>query len=139
MIKTKDLQWGNLATYVRERRERLGLTQAQVASSGGPGTATQTAIEHAAKTSYQSRILASLEDALGWARGSCRAILDGGEPTVKPAAPVSPVTAVPALAPRYIPDADLPQLAAELGISDENADIFVGLVRLMRRAERRTA
>jgi X-X-X-Leu-X-X-Gly heptad repeat protein len=72
--------WHRLARYVRERRERLGITQEEAATRGGPSTATLRLIENAAQTSYRAKSLRQLEDVLEWAPRSVQDILDGGEP-----------------------------------------------------------
>jgi transcriptional regulator with XRE-family HTH domain len=72
--------WERLARYVVERRDQLGLTQEEVAVSGGPSTATLRLIEKSAQDAYRAKSLRQLEDALRWAPGSVRAVLDGGEP-----------------------------------------------------------
>lgn len=75
-----------LARYVRERREELGLTQEEVATRGGPSTATLRLIENAAGAAYKAKSLRQLEDGLGWARGSAIAVLGGGVPSLATAA-----------------------------------------------------
>lgn len=79
--------WQRVAEYVRDRRIDLDMTQADVHSAGGPSPATQRLIEGALQDSYQSAILARLERALKWERGSIRAIRRGGEPVPVPPAP----------------------------------------------------
>jgi hypothetical protein len=75
----QDGDWGRLAEYVLERRIELDLTQAEVQAAGGPSPAVQRQIEGALSQSYQRRVLAALERALRWERGSVRAVLAGGE------------------------------------------------------------
>lgn len=75
-------EWARLGRLVRERREHLGLTLAQVAAAGGPSVATLGLIELAKQSSYRPRVIQKLEDALAWQRGSVRAVLGGGEPTL---------------------------------------------------------
>jgi len=73
--------WERLARYVLNRRTSLRMTQEDVRTAGGPGTATMRLIEGALQTSYRPVILARLEHALEWAPGSIERILSGGEPT----------------------------------------------------------
>lgn len=73
--------WSRLARLVVERRNELGMTQADVQAAGGPSQATMYLIEHAGRTRYQARILNSLERVLRWRPGSVRAVLEGGDPT----------------------------------------------------------
>src|ERR1700693_3871198 len=80
LVPMTSRDWPRLGTCVRERRRELGLTQGDVAARGGPSTLTQRYIEGAQHTSYNAKSLRQLEDALGWARGSVRDVLAGGEP-----------------------------------------------------------
>jgi hypothetical protein len=72
--------WIRLGDAVRRRRERLGLTQEDVASKGGPSTATLRSIEAAAAESYRAKTLYALDEALGWIRGTAVAIAEGEVP-----------------------------------------------------------
>lgn len=74
------------ARRVRERREELGMTQEDVATSGGPSTATLRLIENASPTTPRLKSQRQLENALDWEPGSYRALMQGGEPTVKASA-----------------------------------------------------
>lgn len=76
-----------LARRVRERRAELGLTQQELAGAGGPSTATLRFLENAAPIAYKGKSLRQLEQSLGWAAGSVKALLDGGEPTLLPGGP----------------------------------------------------
>lgn len=101
--------WQRLAALVSERRGDLGLTQEDVRAAGGPSTATQRLIEGGHQSRYQSIILARLETALGWQRGSVRRILAGGVPALAPDAlvPAPPLTAPqPPAGPASPDDAD---------------------------------
>lgn len=77
-----DGDWSALAQRVVARRGELDLTQQAVYAAGGPSTVTIRQIEGVGRTSYKPLILSRLEKALGWAPGSVRAILAGGEPTL---------------------------------------------------------
>jgi transcriptional regulator with XRE-family HTH domain len=72
--------WERLGRAVKARRERLGLTQEEVASRGGPSTATLRNIEGAQGTGYRARTLYQLDEALGWTRGCAVAIAEGEAP-----------------------------------------------------------
>jgi hypothetical protein len=100
--------WQRVADYVRERRIELDMTQADVQAAGGPSPATQRMIEGALQTSYQPVILARLERALGWGRGSIRAIRSGGEPV--------PSATATASGGRILSDADLDRMERRLGV-----------------------
>ncbi|MGH3971258.1 MAG: helix-turn-helix domain-containing protein [Mycobacterium sp.] len=65
--------------YVSERLAILHMTRAELARRGGPNRSTL----HKSTTGSRSMspaTLARLDEALGWAHGSSRAILDGREP-----------------------------------------------------------
>ena len=68
-----------LGRYVRERRTDLGLTQEEIATRGGPSTATLRLIE-GGKGPFRAKSLRQLADALHWTPESPRAILAGREP-----------------------------------------------------------
>jgi hypothetical protein len=79
MAMTPRQDWPRLAQHVRERRVELGMTQEDVRAAGGPSTATMTLIEGAKQDKYELYILARLENALRWRKGSIRDILAGGD------------------------------------------------------------
>lgn len=84
-----------LGHYVRRRRlEMGGLSQPDLVARGGPSVSVLSKIETGARA-YGDRVIVKLEEALGWERGSVRAILDGGEPTVKAASPPASPTVYP--------------------------------------------
>lgn len=126
-----DRDWERLARHVRERREELGLTQEEVASRGGPSTATLRLIENNAGDSYRQKSLRQLEDALGWARGSVLAILAGEEPALRGGQPAAQRYADPTLQAIW----ELP------GLTEEERRIAVAFIEAIRkgRAQRDTA
>ena len=68
-----------LATVVRRRRERLGITQDDVATKfDGPSVATMNTIENAQGESYRAKTLFALDRALSWERGTSVQLLEGG-------------------------------------------------------------
>lgn len=69
--------WVRIARYVLERRNALGLTQAETKTSA----ATWTKIENAKERSYKGWLLAKVERDLGWTSGDIQVIGEGGEPT----------------------------------------------------------
>ncbi|MFC9892142.1 helix-turn-helix domain-containing protein [Nocardia sp. NPDC127579] len=77
-----------LGQAVKSRRLELGLTQQEVAQAGGPSDTTQTGIEKGVAKSVSPSTLRKLDAALGWAVGSSKEILDGGEPTTLRHAPI---------------------------------------------------
>ncbi len=103
-----------LARRVRERRAELGLTQQELAAAGGPSTATMRLLENAAPVGYKQKSLRQLEQSLGWAAGSVKALLDGGEPTLAPAG-AAPAT--------LAPDTELPAGAELLNMIGEQLQL----------------
>ena len=93
-------EWQRLGRYVKERRERLRLTQHDVTSLGGPSVATVRNIEAAIHASYRGKTFTQLEDALGWQRGSINDILRGEEPRIRE---INPEHVKPADAPPPVP------------------------------------
>ena len=79
------LQWARLATAIRAAREARGLTQVDLAERAGISEGSVQNLESGAPRTRMPQSLAKVEPHLGWAAGSGRAILHGGEPT--PASP----------------------------------------------------
>lgn len=77
-----DLDWGRLGEYVGIRRAVLGLTQDAVTARGGPSDTLQNRIEKGLWRPVRgvAGTFKKIEDGMGWAPGSARAILTGGEP-----------------------------------------------------------
>lgn len=133
MNRAEDLHWDKLGLLVRQRRDYLGYTRNQVNAAHGPSAVTLGLIESAAKTNYQPRVYPAIEDALGWTRGSCRQILEGGEPTeIPPAVIANPSASAPA----DLTDDELIRLAASIGITKRNRTVFVAAVRSWQDGER---
>lgn len=70
-----------LGRLIRERRDRLGLTQADLASRGGPSTTTMSKVEYGKLIPIPRQTRAKIETALNWAPGSVIDVVEGGEPT----------------------------------------------------------
>lgn len=68
-----------LARLARERRDRIGLKQDELALYGGPRVTTVGKIERAAMPTMAVRTQHQLENALGWKRGTVRDILTAPE------------------------------------------------------------
>lgn len=83
------LQWARLAGAIRAAREALGLTQAALAERAGVSEGSVQNLESGKSRTRISPSLAKIEAALGWAVGSGRAILDGGEPPQAQEAPAA--------------------------------------------------
>lgn len=69
-----------LGKAVRERRANLGMTQADVASAGGPSDTTLTGIENGTAKAVSPSTLRKLDSALHWPRGYSRALWQGEQP-----------------------------------------------------------
>lgn len=82
------LQWGRLATAIRKAREARGLTQPELAIRADVSEGSVQNLEGGKPRTRMPQTLAKIEPHLGWAAGSGRIILDGGDP-----APVSDTTA----------------------------------------------
>lgn len=67
----------NLAQWVRQRREELGLTQDEVAKFGGPSTATVRTIENGQAENFHRRTFAGLDQALQWQPGTASKLFNG--------------------------------------------------------------
>ncbi|MCP2168107.1 hypothetical protein [Goodfellowiella coeruleoviolacea] len=71
-----------LAEVVRRRRERLGITQEDVAEKyGGPSVASMHTIENGLAKSFRSKTLFSLDNALSWIKGTATCLIEGGTPS----------------------------------------------------------
>jgi transcriptional regulator with XRE-family HTH domain len=73
----------------RERRELLGMTQADVSAAGGPSPVTLRAIENGTASHFRPYTVAALEQALSWPRGTFKQVLDGGDPPSDEPPPVN--------------------------------------------------
>lgn len=82
-VMTEDrakLHWAALATAIRSAREARGLTQAQLAERAGVSEGSVQNLEAGKPRNRMPKTLSEIEPHLGWAPGSGRSILDGGEP-----------------------------------------------------------
>jgi transcriptional regulator with XRE-family HTH domain len=83
------LRWAELASAIRSARETRGLTQPKLAELAGVSEGSVQNLESGKPRSRMPQSLARLEPHLGWAAGSGRAILDGGEPKLASASEAS--------------------------------------------------
>lgn len=108
-VMTEDrtkLQWAKLATAIRAAREARGLSQVALAELAG---ISEGSVQNLEKGNRRTRIppaLSKVEPHLGWAEGSGRTILDGGEPT-------------PATAPAPTPNSESRRGSLPLRVVDE--------------------
>lgn len=76
--------WARLAIAIRERREALGISRQQLADSAGVALETIKNLEGRRTPKRIPSSVPMVEQGLGWAPGSARAILAGGGPTEAP-------------------------------------------------------
>lgn len=89
-VMTEDrtkLQWAKLAAAIRAAREARGLSQVALADLAGISEGSVQNLESGSSRTRIPPSIAKVEPHLGWAEGSGRAILDGGNPT--PATPLA--------------------------------------------------
>lgn len=100
-MRAMNADWERLAEALRRRRDDLGFTQVQLAEMVGVTDTTIRNLEGGRTFTRPPSSLPGVERALGWAPGSARAILDGGEPTLispkpVPENPQQPLSGLPA-------------------------------------------
>ena len=116
--------WRRLADYVVAGRVALGMRDRRaLAAATGVTERTLGKLENGQRVSAST--LAAIENQLGWAPGSCRRILAGGEPTLGTAAPGDEDDTDPTL--RYL--ADTP------GLPPDVVRGIIALARNWREAE----
>lgn len=74
------LQWARLATAIRAAREARGLSQEALAERAGVAEGSVQNLEAGKPRNRMPQTIAKIEPHLGWAEGSGRLILDGGDP-----------------------------------------------------------
>jgi hypothetical protein len=111
--------WRRLADYVVARRVELGMRDRRAfAAATGVTDRTLGKLENGHRVSAST--LGVIENRLGWAPGSCRRVLAGGEP--------APVPGAPATEPEF-DDPTLRHIAATPGLPP---DVVRGLIALAR-------
>jgi hypothetical protein len=117
-IAMADADWERLGDYVVARRAALGMRDRRAfATATGVTDRTLGKLENGKRVSAST--LGAVENQLGWAPGSCRRILAGGEPTVV-AGGASPV---------HYEDPTLQHIAETPGLPP---DVVRGLIALAR-------
>jgi hypothetical protein len=110
--------WERLGDYVVARRTALGMRDRRAFSAAtGVTDRTLGKLENGKRVSAST--LGAVENHLGWAPGSCRRILTGGEPAVAPASPGQP----------HYEDPTLRHIAETPGLPP---DVVRGLIALAR-------
>lgn len=82
-VMTEDrtkLQWRRLATAIRAARETRGLSQEALAALAGVAEGSVQNLESGKPRNRMPLTLSKIEPHLGWATGSGRLVLDGGDP-----------------------------------------------------------
>ncbi len=77
------LDWARLGTYIKERREKLRLSQAALAVAADVSVSTVQNFEHGRVPDTWPRRLGRVTERLGWAPRSEEEILRGGDPTLR--------------------------------------------------------
>ncbi len=113
-----DANWQRLGDYVVARRAALGMRDRRAfAAATGVTDRTLGKLENGKKVSAST--LGAVENQLGWAPGSCRRILAGGEPVALPGG----------AAPSRYSDPTLQHIAETPGLPP---DVVRGLIALAR-------
>jgi transcriptional regulator with XRE-family HTH domain len=113
-----DEDWQRLGDYVVARRIALGMRDRRaLAETTGVSDRTLGKVETGRRVSAST--LGALDNHLGWAPGSCRQVLAGGEPVIVAAGPAPP---------RY-DDPTLQHIAEVPGLPP---DVVRGLIALAR-------
>jgi hypothetical protein len=116
--------WWRLADYVVARRVELGMRDRRaLAEASGVTERTLGKLENGQHVSPST--LAMVENRLGWAPGSCRRILAGGEP----------IMGSPDLGPAESQDPTLYHLASTPGLPPDVVRGLVALARNWRQGE----
>lgn len=98
--KISPMSWATLGVAVRDRRNGLGLSQADVTTRGGPSVETLRAIENNRAGRLSHKLRRALERAIEWETGSVEAVLDGSPPRPRPTVTAADArTASPAIGP----------------------------------------
>lgn len=77
-----NLLWAALAAAARAAREARGLSQEKLAELAGVSEGSVQNLESGKPRTRMPQTVAKIEPHLGWAEGSARAILGGGQPTL---------------------------------------------------------
>ena len=122
-----DEDWRRLADYVVARRVELGMRDRRaLAEATGVTERTLGKLENGQRVSPST--LGMVENRLGWAPGSCRRILAGGEPNL----------GSQDLGPAEYDDPTLGHIASTPGLPPDVVRGLVALARNWRQGERGT-
>lgn len=87
--------WKRLAEAIKAAREERNLTQLEVAETAGVSESTVQNLESGTSRTRLPPSLAKIEPAIGWAPGSGKAVMEGGEPTRIPMTVAGAITPTP--------------------------------------------
>lgn len=127
-MKLKSGDWVRLADFVRSARNALDLTQADLAEKAGIGLSTVQLLERGTTRTRLPQTITAVESALGWAPGSARSVLGGGDP--------EPVASLPRIRVELMSD-DADRVAAAIASAPNLAP--ADRVRLLREIFGRSA
>jgi transcriptional regulator with XRE-family HTH domain len=83
MIEAASERWEAVAEAIKDRRDELGMTQAEgvIRAGGHVGSSTWSLLERGQKTSYERGKLRAVSRALGWSFDSIERMI-GGQPPI---------------------------------------------------------
>jgi hypothetical protein len=122
-----------LAELVDDARLELGLTKLELARIARVGRSTVANLINNAVVPAKPVTLERIGTALGWAAGSCTAVLAGGSPTLRPDVAVAPRMSARVIAAR------LAQIAAEAQSAAAEAEGQARRLRALEEQARATA
>jgi transcriptional regulator with XRE-family HTH domain len=126
--------WRRLADYVVARRVALGMRDRRaLAAATGVTERTLGKLENGQRVSAST--LGAIENRLGWAPGSWRRILAGGEPVAAPSPTGEPAAASAPTGDEEVADSTLEYLASTPGLPPEVVRGLIALARNWREGE----
>jgi hypothetical protein len=133
MMNMAEENWKRLGDYVVARRTALGMRDRRALSAvTGVTDRTLGKVETGRRVSAST--LGVLENHLGWAPGSCRSILAGGEPIMSAPSPAQPAHPADSGIPHY-DDPTLQHIAEVPGLPPEVVRGLIALARNWREQE----
>jgi transcriptional regulator with XRE-family HTH domain len=82
MFEAPEERWRILAEAIKDRRDEIGITQAEgvMRAGGSVGSSTWSLLERGQKSGYERSKLRAVSRALGWSADSLERIIAGQEP-----------------------------------------------------------
>lgn len=75
-------RWDDVGAAIVDRRRALRMTQVALSRASGVSDLTLRRLERGMAADYRDDVQGAVEQALGWAPGSIRHILNGRQPTI---------------------------------------------------------